>query len=378
MIRNVLKTLGSLRFALVAGVGIPFVLASSAFAQDPEATPASTSVAVPDSDIAATGGAPGPSPFAQPPVATTDRVIVTGSNIPTAEEVGPNPVLTVNRDLIEKSGERTAEELIKDLPVSNAGGVPISNNATGFTPGATGVSLRGFGPDATLVLLDGRRVAPYPVGAGGTTAFIDLSSIPAAAIQSIEVLKDGASTTYGADAVAGVVNIKFRKDYKGAEARVELGNTLDKDSMRFQTHVLFGVGDGRTNVNGVISYEFRNSIFNRDRGFSAVPPFLSTNSSPLNLSLTKAAIEEAFANQGQPVPTSIATSTRTTFFGRAPFFSDGNSGDRGVCLHRGSFVVLQLQPVLELLPGHRALRWICELQPPVARRAVRHLRRSLL
>ena len=81
-----------------------------------------------------------------------------------------------------------------------------------------------------LVLIDGRRVAPYPVGAGGTLAFIDLRSIPEAAIESIEILKDGASTTYGADAVAGVVNIKLRHDYKGAETSVEYGNTLDKDS----------------------------------------------------------------------------------------------------------------------------------------------------
>ena len=65
-----------------------------------------------------------------------ERVIVTGSNIPTAEEVGPNPVLNINRDLINKSGERNAEELLRNLPVANANGVPVSNNATGFTPGA--------------------------------------------------------------------------------------------------------------------------------------------------------------------------------------------------------------------------------------------------
>ena len=75
-------------------------------------------------------------------------------------------------------------------------------------------------------------MAPYPVGNGGTSSFFDLRSIPEAAIESIEILKDGASTTYGADAVAGVVNIKLRQDYKGAEASVEYGNTTDKDSGR--------------------------------------------------------------------------------------------------------------------------------------------------
>ena len=84
--------------------------------------------------------------------AETERIIVTGSNIPTAQEVGPNPVLNINRDLINKSGERTAEALIKDLPIANGGGVPISNNGTGFTPGASAISLRGLGPQETLAL----------------------------------------------------------------------------------------------------------------------------------------------------------------------------------------------------------------------------------
>jgi iron complex outermembrane receptor protein len=122
--------------------------------------------------------------------AETERIIVTGSYIPTAQEVGPNPVLNINRDLINKSGQRTAEALIKDLPVANGGGVPISNNATGFTPGASAISLRGLGPQNTLVLINGRRVAPYPIGNGGTSSFFDLRSIPESAIESIEVLKD--------------------------------------------------------------------------------------------------------------------------------------------------------------------------------------------
>ena len=84
--------------------------------------------------------------------AEVERIIVTGSNIPTAEEVGPNPVLSINRDLINKSGAQTAEQLLKALPVANGGGVPVSNNATGFTPGATAISLRGLGPEATFVL----------------------------------------------------------------------------------------------------------------------------------------------------------------------------------------------------------------------------------
>ena len=131
------------------------------------------------------------------------------------------------------------------------------------------------------MLIDGRRVAPYPIGGGdGTKAFVDLNSIPAAAIESIEILKDGASTTYGADAVAGVINIKFRHDYRGAESSVEYGNTLDKDGGEFSASLIFGAGDGKTNVTGVLSYYRRNSIFNRDRGYSNRPAILSTFSNP--------------------------------------------------------------------------------------------------
>src|SRR5689334_16590951 len=167
MISHVVRKFGVLRTALAVAAVIPLLAVTGAFAQEPAASPA-----VAAATTGATGGG----------VSETERIIVTGSNIPTAEEVGPNPVLNINRDLINKSPSRTAEELIKDLPVANGGGIPVSNNGTGFTPGASAISLRGLGPEATLVLIDGRRVAPYPVGAGGTLSFIDLRSIPEAAI----------------------------------------------------------------------------------------------------------------------------------------------------------------------------------------------------
>ncbi|MDQ6626662.1 MAG: TonB-dependent receptor, partial [Verrucomicrobiota bacterium] len=97
----------------------------------------------------------------------------------------------------------------------------------------------------------------------------------------------------GADAVAGVVNIKRHHEYRGAEATVEYGNTTDKDSGEFAASLLFGVGNGQTNVSGTINYYHRNSIFNRDRDYSAVPPFLSSNASPYNLQLSKLAVAEA-------------------------------------------------------------------------------------
>jgi outer membrane receptor protein involved in Fe transport len=268
-------------FRTPLAVTLPLVLATSVLAQDP--TPPTTETATVRS-------------FNENGTqeATTERVFVTGSAIPTAAEVGPNPVLNVTRDLINKSGERNTEELLRNLPVANANGVPVSNNENGSNTavGAATIALRGFDARATLILLDGRRVAPYPTG-NRRVVFVDLNTIPESAIQSIEILKDGASTTYGADAVAGVVNIKRWHDYRGAEAKFEYGNTTDRDSGTINTALTFGMGDGNTNVSGTVNYYHRNSIFNHDRDYSAVPPFLSSNASPYNLQVTNAAVAQA-------------------------------------------------------------------------------------
>src|SRR5256885_10146378 len=247
MIRIALCKFGFLRMTLGACVGIPFIIASSAFAQN--LAPLSTDI----------GADP------TPPPAEAARVIVTGSNIPTAEEVGPNPVDTYNRENINKSGEFTTERFLLSLPIANANIIPTSNNENGSNTavGAATIALRGFDARATLILLDGRRVAPYPTG-NRRVVFVDLNTIPEASIETIEILKDGASTTYGADAVAGVVNIKRFHEYHGVQAKIEYGNTTDKDSGEFNTSLLFGVGDGKTNVSGTINYYHRNSIFNRD------------------------------------------------------------------------------------------------------------------
>src|SRR5438477_2023872 len=227
-----------------------------------------------------------------PAAATAERVIVTGSNIPTAEEVAPNPVDVYNTETMSKSGQRTTEQFLQSLPTVNANIVPQSNNENGSNTavGATTIALRGFDARATLILIDGRRVAPYPTGNDPglvNVMFVDLNSIPAAAIDSIEILKDGASTTYGADAVAGVVNIKLRHDYQNyAETSVQYGNTEHEDSGEFLASAIFGVGNDTTNITGVLNYYHRNSIANRDRAYSAVPPFLSSNASPYNLELS--------------------------------------------------------------------------------------------
>src|SRR5437762_470119 len=274
MIKNVPIKFGSLRVALVASIGFPLIFASSALAQNPPPPPPPA------------GAAPAPAPAAAPGAAEVERVIVTGSNIPTAEEVGPNPVFSLNRDLINKSGQgTTTEELLKSQPVMSASSVPVNNNGTGQAgpAGTSSISLRGFDPGASLVLIDGRRVAHFPGAANSGFGFVDLNSVPVTATQSIEILKDGASTTYGADAVAGVINLKFYKDYRGAQVTLGYGNTLDKDAAEYYGDVLFGVGDDKTSITGDMFYYHHNSLFNHDRGNSIKPPFLSSNTSPYNI-----------------------------------------------------------------------------------------------
>src|SRR5438046_5670163 len=160
MIRTGLYQFGFLRMTLAACVGIPLIIASNAFAQNPPPPPP-----------------PGAAPA--PPVAEAERVIVTGSNIPTAETVGPNPVDTYNRENITKTGEVTTEQFLLSLPIVNANIVPISNNENGSNTavGAATVALHGFDARATLILLDGRRVAPYQTGNYPRLASVQIVSL---------------------------------------------------------------------------------------------------------------------------------------------------------------------------------------------------------
>lgn len=210
-----------------------------------------------------------------------------------ADRSNITPVAVVLASDFDAKGFSTTSEALQSLSVNNGGSVPISNNATGFTPSASSVSLRGLGPEATLVLINGRRVAPFPVGTDGTTAFVDLNSFPLAAIDRIEVLKDGASALYGADAVAGVVNIVTKRDFQGTELTVKYGNTSKADAGDLTVNIVSGKSDEDGSVTVGANYYKRNAIFNRDRSYSEVPPFLSSNASPLNFQITREAALQA-------------------------------------------------------------------------------------
>src|SRR5947208_8202568 len=300
MIKNIRNRFGFARIALVTSVGFPFVVASNAFAQTAPARPPASAAAPPA------------------PAAEVERVIVTGSLIPTAEEVAANPVFSLNRDLINKSGAgTTTEQLLQRQPVMNGSNIPVNNNGTSQSgpSGSAALALRGLDPGATLVLIDRRGVAPFPGAANSGYGYVDLTTIPITAVQSIDILKDGASTTYGSDAVAGVVNFNLYKDYRGAQVTIQYGNTLDKDAAEYKGDILFGVGTDTTSITGDISYYKHHDMFNKDRGNSLVPPFLSSNAVPWNLQLQTAAIIAAGGTPFDP--------TLTKQFGTPPDNANG-------------------------------------------------------
>ena len=165
------------------------------------------------------------SALAQQQTQDLSRVEITGSRIKRVDAEMPAPVQVITRAQIEQSGATSITEVLKSLPSNNAGAFD-ENAVASFTPGAGGVSLRGLGAQATLVLINGRRVAPFGFASGGQTTFVDVNSIPLDAVERIDVLLDGASALYGSDAMAGVVNVILRRDFNGLQVRGSVGQAM--------------------------------------------------------------------------------------------------------------------------------------------------------
>ena len=169
-----------------------------------------------------------------------EKIVVTGSNIKRVKAESASPITIITREDIERRGVTTIAEVLKEVS-SNIGGVS-ENNVNTFTPGANGLNLRGLGGQATLVLLNGRRVLAYGQPAF-QSQFADLNTLPMAAVERIEILKDGASAIYGSDAMAGVVNVILRKSYAGLEVDASYGASEVGDGDRTRASATFGFGD---------------------------------------------------------------------------------------------------------------------------------------
>jgi len=224
----------------------------------------------------------------EPEKSDLTEIVVTGTHI---HDVAPiSPVITITHDDIVRQGYTTIAEVIEQLPqnflagaspasniVSGAGGSLASNNIT-F---ASGINLRGLGPNATLVLLNGRRMAP-----SAFSGVADISNIPVNIIERIEILTDGASSVYGADAVAGVVNIITRRDFSGVQVDAGLTGISEGKTPDHNASLLTGTSWSGGGVIASADYEKDNPLYARNRYFTqdlANPWELTPKNEKMNL-----------------------------------------------------------------------------------------------
>lgn len=169
---------------------------------------------------------------------------IVGTRIKRTDRETPTPTQVITAEEIRQSGAVSVGELLNNIPASSSGNVQDLSYGSGFARGVSTISLRGLGSQATLILVNGRRIAasPYADPRDGESQLFNLNAIPLSAIERIEVLKSGASAIYGSDAMAGVVNIVLRKNYRGAEAGVNYSRNHEGEfgNRRAYGTVIFG------------------------------------------------------------------------------------------------------------------------------------------
>ena len=197
------------------------------------------------------------------------RVEITGSSIKRIDAETALPVQVITREQIQKSGATNVEQLLQTISsVSSSGGLTTASASGRTTGGISAVSLHGLTSIRTLVLLNGRRIAPYGIGFTGDSVSVDVNSIPLAAIERVEVLKDGASAVYGSDAIAGVVNFILRQEFNGVELTGEYGDTTPGrcELQAGDRHLRLRLArDGPLQRQVVGSYQKEGALFGRDR-----------------------------------------------------------------------------------------------------------------
>ncbi|HWI82226.1 TonB-dependent receptor [Ramlibacter sp.] len=206
--------------------------------------------------------------MAQQSSSSLGRVEITGSNIKRTDAETASPVQVITKQEIDQSGKGTVAEYLQTLTADAQGSVPFTYGR-GFS-GATssGISLRGLGANATLVLINGRRVSSAVLADDAQRTYVDLNQIPLEAVERVEVLKDGASSIYGSDAVAGVVNIILKKNFVGTVVKATYGVSQEGDGNEPRIAITHGMGDlDKNGWNLLLNAEFgkKDPIYYRDR-----------------------------------------------------------------------------------------------------------------
>jgi outer membrane receptor protein involved in Fe transport len=224
---------------------------------------------------------------------------VTGSRIKRLDYETPAPVVTYSAAEIEAKGYVNVGDFIQSLPFNSSTANSIYQTSS-FLRGAATANIRGLGAQRFLTLVNGRRAVPYALTNSGGRSVFDFNSLPAAAIESVELLKDGASAIYGSDAITGVLNIKLKKNFVGLSVGLYYGNTEKKtggDTGTKEISFVAGAGSAKTKILSAVDVKMGNSNFAQDYGvttsdFSYLGTNkglnqLSTSNYPANLTLTR-------------------------------------------------------------------------------------------
>jgi outer membrane receptor protein involved in Fe transport len=241
------------------------------------------------------------------PAQTISEVVVTGTRIIRQDFEAPSPVVTVDADAFNLSGEVQVEQVLNTLPQLVPSVTTTSNNPS--NGGQANVDLRGFGTTRTLVLLDGTRLVGSNV-----TGVVDLNTIPSALIDSVEILTGGASSTYGSDAIAGVVNVRLKRNFEGVQLNFQSNRTEHSDAQTTLIEGLIGgnFAENRGNAVLAMSYDKRDELLAGAREFSNVSlgPDLRPLGSPT--------IPDGSVSWGSNAPTQAALDTVFARYGAAP------------------------------------------------------------
>jgi iron complex outermembrane receptor protein len=213
------------------------------------------------------------SALAQQDQSQVETIVVTGTLL--HEKYTASPVTVISKDQINNASQTTIADVVRSISADNSGSVPTAFT-DGFAAGSSGVALRGLTVNSTLVLIDGLRTADYALSDDGERSFVDLNTIPLDVVDRVDVLKDGASSIYGADAIAGVVNIILKPDFQGEAGEAEGGVSQHGGGAMARATATFGTGDpGTDHYNAYVNveYEVDQAIPVGDRGF----PFNTNN-----------------------------------------------------------------------------------------------------
>ena len=305
------------RALLLAGGAGTIALAVPAFAQD--AAPSGSA----DSSASSDGG---------------DTIVVTGSRIAKKDFESNSPVVTVGSQLLDNSSTGSVEVNLNKLPQFAPEKTPTCITCGGDiqatptnTPGSATVSLRGIGSNRNLVLIDGRRATP-----GNASMAVDVNTIPSAAIERVEIISGGASSTYGADAVGGVVNFILKKNFQGLSVDAQYGVSQRGDSEEYNISGIMGTNfaDGRGNISVAMSTSDRKSALRQDRpwfkkamqdpdiaGTYFILPFSGMTQTGGNNPTYQALLNSMFPNI--PAGSNMLTTGNLYFLGNTPFTAGG-------------------------------------------------------